>query len=124
MKIEDINYVLPTEQIAEKDFDKEKWLQVTHRGLQPLLFFVYSTPSQNLSLFKLYLPFADRYRGCGFVRWREHRHRYPRIVQAAHLGFLGREQKPSGAGQNLLHGATYSSGCVRVETYLVEGTGR
>ena len=27
MKIEDINYVLPTEQIAEKDFDKEKWLQ-------------------------------------------------------------------------------------------------
>ena len=27
MKIEDINYTLPTEQIAEKDFDKEKWLQ-------------------------------------------------------------------------------------------------
>lgn len=27
VKIEDINYVLPTEQIAEKDFDKEKWLQ-------------------------------------------------------------------------------------------------
>ena len=27
MKIEDINYTLPTSEIAEKDFDKEKWLQ-------------------------------------------------------------------------------------------------
>ena len=27
MKIEDINYTLPTEQISEKDFDKVKWLQ-------------------------------------------------------------------------------------------------
>ena len=27
MKIEDINYTLPTAEIAEKDFNKEKWLQ-------------------------------------------------------------------------------------------------
>lgn len=27
MKIEDINYTLPTEEIAEENFDKEKWLQ-------------------------------------------------------------------------------------------------
>ncbi len=27
MKIEDINYILPTRQIAEKNFDKEKWIK-------------------------------------------------------------------------------------------------
>ena len=27
MKIEDINYNLPTAEVSEKDFDKEKWLQ-------------------------------------------------------------------------------------------------
>ena len=27
MKIEDIKYTLPTEQISEADFDREKWLQ-------------------------------------------------------------------------------------------------
>lgn len=27
MKIEDINYKLPTEQISSEDFDKEKWLK-------------------------------------------------------------------------------------------------
>ena len=46
MKIEDINYTLPTEQIAEKDFDKEKWLKKNPIDYFKFVYLLLSTPEK------------------------------------------------------------------------------
>ena len=43
MKIEDINYTLPTAEIAEKDFNKEKWLQDHPVDYFKLIHFLFNT---------------------------------------------------------------------------------
>ena len=52
MKIEDINYTLPTAEIAEKDFDKEKWIKehpIDYFKLIYVLFKTSKTPPQDIS---------------------------------------------------------------------------
>ena len=52
MKIEDINYTLPTAEIAEKDFDKEKWIKehpIDYFKLIYVLFKASKTPPKDIS---------------------------------------------------------------------------
>ena len=52
MKIEDINYTLPTAEIAEKDFDKEKWIKehpIDYFKLIYVLFKTSKTPPKDIS---------------------------------------------------------------------------
>ena len=43
MKIEDINYTLPTAEISSDDFDKEKWLQEHPIDYFKLLYVLFTT---------------------------------------------------------------------------------
>ena len=43
MKIEDINYTLPTAEIAAEDFDKDKWLQENPIDYFKLLYILFNT---------------------------------------------------------------------------------
>lgn len=43
MKIEDINYTIPTAQISEKDFDKEKWLRENPIDYFKLIYVLFNT---------------------------------------------------------------------------------
>ena len=52
MKIEDINYTLPTAEIAENDFDKEKWIKehpIDYFKLIYVLFKASKTPPKDIS---------------------------------------------------------------------------
>ena len=52
MKIEDINYTLPTAEIAENDFDKEKWIKehpIDYFKLIYVLFKTSKTPPKDIS---------------------------------------------------------------------------
>lgn len=47
MKIEDINYTLPTAQISEKDFDKEKWLENNPIDYFKLIYVLFNTTNNS-----------------------------------------------------------------------------
>lgn len=60
MKIEDINYDLPTKEINEEDFDKEKWLQEHPIDYFKFLYVLFTTASKvsNPTLYNVAMDFT------------------------------------------------------------------
>ena len=51
MKIEDINYTLPTAEIAEKDFDKEKWIKEHPIDYFKLIYVLFKTSKKIINFY-------------------------------------------------------------------------